>query len=251
MTKGMHFMKRTVIFTVVISAAMVAWQFAFAQDGAAESAATQPTTQATPEQYRAAAYSIGYNLGQNLKDAKVPVDANVISEGLRDGFSGAEAKIPQKDVEAAMRAIQQEMAVRQTAEMKDAGSKAKSAGDAYRAENGKKPGVTTTESGLQIEITKEGTGATPTATDKVKVHYTGTLIDGTKFDSSLDRGQPAQFPLNQVIRGWTEGFQKLKVGSKARLVIPPTIGYGEDGYPPAIPPNATLIFDVELLEIVK
>ena len=107
----------------------------------------------------------------------------------------------------------------------------------------------TTASGLQIETLKEGTGATPKATDTVKVHYTGKLLDGTVFDSSVERGQPAEFPLSGVIPGWTEGLHLMKVGEKARLVIPPQLAYGSAGAPPQIPPNATLVFEVELLDI--
>ena len=110
--------------------------------------------------------------------------------------------------------------------------------------------MTTTASGLQIETLVAGTGETPKATDKVKVHYTGKLIDGTKFDSSIDRGEPITFPLNGVIKGWGEGLQLMKVGGKARLVIPPSLAYGADGTGP-IPPNATLVFEVELLSIEK
>jgi FKBP-type peptidyl-prolyl cis-trans isomerase len=148
-----------------------------------------------------------------------------------------------------MKTQQEAMSAQMNAE-KEQGDKNIKAGDAFRAENGKKKGVTTTASGLQIETVKEGTGEIPKPTDTVKVHYTGTLIDGTKFDSSVDRGQPATFPLNGVIKGWTEGLQLMKVGGKAHLVIPPEIAYGAQGGGP-IPPNSTLIFDVELLEIVK
>jgi FKBP-type peptidyl-prolyl cis-trans isomerase len=246
MIKG-NAMKRTVMFTIAISAGMVAWQFARSQDNAGGVASTQPaaaTTQASPEQYKAAAYGIGFQLGSELKRGGMTIDPNTVADGIRDGLAGGESKVKESDIRDAMRAIQKEMTERVTA-------KARAEGDAFRAENGKKANVITTASGLQIEITKEGTGATPTAADTIRVHYTGTLIDGTKFDSSIDRNEPAEFPLANVIPGWTEGFQKLKVGSKARLVIPPAIGYGARGFPPDIPPNATLIFDVELLDIVK
>jgi len=125
----------------------------------------------------------------------------------------------------------------------------KKAGDEFRAENAKKAGVTTTESGLQIETITEGNGECPKVTDIVKVHYTGKLIDGTVFDSSVQRGEPAEFALNQVIPGWTEGLQLIKKGGKAILTIPPEIGYGAAGAGSVIPPNATLVFEVELLDI--
>jgi len=133
---------------------------------------------------------------------------------------------------------------------KEKGERNVKAGADYREANGKKKGVTTTASGLQIETITEGTGPSPKATDTVKVHYTGTLIDGTKFDSSVDRGQPAVFPLDGVIPAWTEGLQLMKVGGKSRLVVPPAIGYGASGQGP-IPPNATLVFEVELISIEK
>jgi len=149
-----------------------------------------------------------------------------------------------------MTAIQQEMMANMATQQKEAGDKSSKEGDAFRAENAKKPGVVTTKSGLQIQTVKEGTGATPTANNTVRVHYTGTLIDGTKFDSSVDRGKPAEFEVTGVIAGWTEALQTMKVGGKAHLVIPPELAYKDRGQGP-IPPNATLIFDVELLDIVK
>lgn len=132
------------------------------------------------------------------------------------------------------------------------GDSAKTAaeGDAYRAENAKKAGVTVTKSGLQVEILEAGTGKSPKATDTVKVHYTGKLIDGTVFDSSVQRGEPIDFPLNRVIPGWTEGLQHLKVGGKAVLVIPPELAYGDSGAGNVIPPKATLVFEVELLDVL-
>ena len=124
-------------------------------------------------------------------------------------------------------------------------------GEAFLAANGKKPGVTTLPSGLQYVVLKEGTGRQPAATDTVTVHYQGTLINGTEFDSSYKRGQPASFPLNQVIKGWTEGVQLMKEGAKYRFFIPPHLAYGQRGAGPVIGPNATLIFEVELLSVKK
>lgn len=124
-------------------------------------------------------------------------------------------------------------------------------GEAFLAENKNKPGVRSTDSGLQYQVITEGRGAKPAATDRVRVHYVGTLIDGTKFDSSVDRGEPAQFALNQVIPGWTEALQLMPVGSKYTLWLPSELAYGENGTPGPIGPNATLMFEVELIEIVK
>ena len=229
--------------------------------GQTDTPATQPaggaapsTTQATMEPHlRDASYGIGYNMGQQLTQAPFKVDFDRIIEGLRDANGGKPPAVPEAQLRAAMERLQQEAAGAAQAEAAAAQAKGGAngqAGDAYRAENGKKPGVTTTASGLQIETLKEGTGESPKATDTVKVHYTGTLIDGTKFDSSVDRGEPISFPLNGVIKGWTEGLQLMKVGGKSRLVSPPTIGYGPGGSGP-IPPNATLVFEVELLGIEK
>ncbi|HEX8916617.1 MAG TPA: FKBP-type peptidyl-prolyl cis-trans isomerase, partial [Humisphaera sp.] len=170
--------------------------------------------------------------------------------GLKDAAGGKASEISDAKLREALGRLQQEMMAGAEAKAKEQADANSKAGDAYRAENGKKPGVTTTASGLQIETLVAGAGESPKATDKVKVHYVGTLIDGTKFDSSVDRGEPITFPLNGVIKGWTEGLQLMKPGGKARLVIPPAIGYGPEGSDP-IPPNATLVFEVQLLEIVK
>lgn len=207
--------------------------------------ATQPATQPT-SYLDDASYGIGYNFGRQVKDAPVHLNVDAITAGLRDSMAGTPSKVSQAALGEAMNKVQQEAA--DTA--KQQGEKNVKAGADFREANKSKKGVTTTASGLQIETIAEGTGPSPKATDTVKVHYTGTLIDGTKFDSSVDRGEPAVFPLNGVIPGWTEGLQLMKVGGKAKLVVPPAIGYGPSGRGP-IPPNATLIFDVELISIEK
>jgi FKBP-type peptidyl-prolyl cis-trans isomerase len=178
------------------------------------------------------------------------MDVERLIQGLRDGNDGKPSAVSEAAIRDAMAKLQQEATAGADAKAKVEGEANLKAGDAYRAENGKKAGVKTTASGLQIETLVAGTGESPKLTDKVKVHYTGTLLDGTKFDSSIDRGEPATFPLDGVIKGWGEGLQLMKTGGKARLVIPPTIGYGAGGSGP-IPPNATLVFEVQLLEIVK
>ena len=139
---------------------------------------------------------------------------------------------------------------KRAAEMQAAATKNKAEGEAFLSKNKSAPGVKTTASGLQYKVITEGKGPKPTGSDQVKVHYTGTLLDGTKFDSSYDRGQPAQFALNGVIKGWTEALQLMNVGSKYKLFVPSDLGYGENGTPGPIGPNATLIFEVELLEVV-
>jgi FKBP-type peptidyl-prolyl cis-trans isomerase len=207
-----------------------------------------PTTQESLARF---SYGLGfYQIGKQMKEAEVQLDVGLLSQGVQDALNGTNAKYTEDELRDAGEVLQKMVAERMEAKEKEAGAKAESEGKAFLEANKAKPGVKTTASGLQFEITKEGTGATPKPTDTVKVHYTGTLIDGTKFDSSVDRGEPAEFPLDRVIPGWTEGLQLLKVGGKAHLVIPSALGYGERGYPPKIPGNSTLVFDVELLEIV-
>ena len=197
-----------------------------------------------------ASYGIGFNMGKKLADAPFKLDVEQVVKGLRDAAGGKASAVPEEQVRAALEALQKDAAAAAEAKARDGGDATVTAGDAYRAANGKRAGVTTTASGLQIETLTAGTGESPAATDKVKVHYVGTLIDGTKFDSSIDRGEPITFPLDHVIKGWGEGLQLMKVGGKARLVIPPSLGYGAGGTGP-IPPNATLVFEVQLLSIEK
>lgn len=235
---------------------------------AAAPASTQPATQPALSEASAKAlsYSIGAQVGRSIVEARgegIELDVNEIKKAIDESLSGAKSPYSEEQMKAAYDEIAVLMQAKQAEQMaarqkmmeemeKDRaaqGEKNAAAGKAYRDENGKKQGVKTTESGLQIETLKEGDGPSPGPTDTVKVHYTGTLIDGTKFDSSVDRGEPIEFPLNRVIRGWTEGVGMMKVGGKARLVIPPELGYGPDGSPPEIPPQSTLVFEVELLGI--
>jgi FKBP-type peptidyl-prolyl cis-trans isomerase FkpA/FKBP-type peptidyl-prolyl cis-trans isomerase FklB len=151
-----------------------------------------------------------------------------------------------------MQAFATKMQAKQKAEMEAKAKTNQEEGTKFLATNGKKPGIVTTASGLQYQVVTMGKGAKPTPSDNVRVHYTGTLLDGTKFDSSYDRNEPAQFAVGAVVPGWTEALQLMPVGSKFKLWIPGKLGYGETGTPGGpIPPNATLVFDVELLEIVK
>lgn len=234
----------SMMFTAVAALAAMA-VFARAAD------TTQPSTQPFGTQYQTASYGIGYDLGRNIKDSKVALDGDLIVQGLRDCLAGTTSKITPEQFAAAMQQVQGEMRHNAEAAAKTAGDSAGKDGEAFRAANAKQPGVTVTKSGLQIKTVTEGTGPSPVGSDTVKVHYTGKLIDGKVFDSSVQRGQPISFPLNGVIPGWTEGLQLMKVGGKAQLVIPPELGYGAAGAPPSIPPNSTLVFDVELLAIEK
>ncbi|MGE3820886.1 MAG: FKBP-type peptidyl-prolyl cis-trans isomerase [Isosphaeraceae bacterium] len=197
-----------------------------------------------------ASYGLGLSLGRNLKAQAVEIDPEVLARGLRDGLTGAKALMTDEQIQAAMTEFQNQLNARRMAEMKAAATKNDAAGKAFLAANKSKPGVRTLPSGLQYKVLKEGTGAIPKATDTVSTHYKGTLLDGTVFDSSIERGEPLSFEVNGVIAGWTEALQKMKVGSKWQLFVPANLAYGEN--PPQgspIEPNSVLVFEVELLGI--
>jgi len=189
-------------------------------------------------------YSLGMLIGERILK-QYPEDINyfVMLEGIRAAHKGAETAMTMEEAQAAMLASEEKA-------IQEGIAKAKESGAAFMAENAKKEGIKTTESGIQYEVLKEGEGASPKVTDKVSVHYTGTLIDGTVFDSSIERGQPAEFGLNQVIPGWTEGVQLMNKGSKYRFVIPSELAYGDQGAGASIGPGETLVFEVELLDIL-
>ncbi|QTM01047.1 FKBP-type peptidyl-prolyl cis-trans isomerase [Mannheimia sp. ZY171111] len=191
-------------------------------------------------------YGIGLQIGQQLLSSGMDVNAEAVARGIYDVLNNNEPAININEVTAALQELGQRAEAAQTEAFKaiDAENKA------FLEENKKANGVIITDSGLQYEILTEGTGEKPTATSTVRVHYTGSLIDGTVFDSSVKRGQPAEFPVNGVIRGWTEALQLMPVGSKWRLTIPHELAYGERGAGASIPPFATLIFEVELLDIL-
>ncbi|MFA5547918.1 MAG: FKBP-type peptidyl-prolyl cis-trans isomerase [Porticoccaceae bacterium] len=193
-------------------------------------------------------YIFGQNIGGQFKAEGMDVDVTAFSAGVQDALSDAEPKLAQDDVIAVLESFQQEQIAAREAENSALADKNQAEGDAFRAENGKKEGVVTLESGLQYKILEEGDGPSPAAEDTVEVHYTGTLIDGTEFDSSHRRGVPATFGVNQVIPGWTEALQLMKEGAKWQLVIPPALAYGPGGTGGPIGPNQTLIFEVELLK---
>lgn len=194
-------------------------------------------------------YSIGLNIGGNLKKDSIDIDVDAFSKGIKDAMSGSKPLMTEKEVQETMTAFQKTMMAKQAEKMKTIGDKNKKEGEAFLAENKKREGVKTTASGLQYKVIKEGTGKKPSATDTVTVNYRGTLIDGTEFDSSYKRNEPATFSVNQVIPGWTEALQLMKTGSKYQLLIPSNLAYGERGAGPQIGPNATLIFEVELISI--
>jgi FKBP-type peptidyl-prolyl cis-trans isomerase len=192
-----------------------------------------------------ASYAIGQQIGKNLKAQNIEIDAKTLAASLSDAIAG-KSEMKDDEIQKAMMKLQ-EMAMKKQQEEGETNKK-KSAD--FLEKNKTAEGVKVTASGLQYMVMKEGDGPMPKKDDNVKCHYTGTLIDGTKFDSSVDRGQPAEFPVSGVIPGWTEALQMMKVGSKYKLFIPAELAYGPAGRP-GIPPNSALIFEVELLEIVK
>lgn len=198
-----------------------------------------------------ASYSIGVSIGKNLKDQKVDITTDILVKGLLDAYTGAKTQLTEKEMGDVLTQFQQEIMAKAQEEAAKKGGENKTKGEKFLADNKSKPGVKTTASGLQYSVITEGTGPKPTASSTVKVHYTGKLIDGTTFDSSVDRGEPVEFPLNGVIKGWTEGVQLMSKGSKYKFYIPAELAYGERGAGNAIGPNETLIFEVELLDIVK
>jgi FKBP-type peptidyl-prolyl cis-trans isomerase len=192
-------------------------------------------------------YFIGTNIGTQLKGQGIAVDITELTAGIADAVGGKTPKFTQEELMAAMQAFELKM----QAEAEKKSQAAKEIGDKFLAENGKREGVTTTASGLQYEVLKAAEGAKPAATDQVKVHYHGTLVDGKVFDSSVDRGEPVTFPVQGVIKGWVEALQLMPVGSKWKLFIPSDLAYGKQGAGADIGPDSALVFEVELLEIVK
>ena len=214
-----------------------------AQPAPAPSAAGKP--ESLPDR---ASYIIGVNIGRTFKTNDIQANPDLVLKGLRDGLAGETGLLTPEEMQSTMQALQQQVQTAQAAKQKALGDKNKTEGAAFLEKNKARAGVKTTASGLQYEVLKEGTGPTPKATDTVTVNYKGTLMDGTTFDSSYDRGQPATFVLNQVIPGWTEGVQLMKPGAKYKFYIPSSLAYGEQA-PPQIGPNAPLVFEVELLSI--
>jgi FKBP-type peptidyl-prolyl cis-trans isomerase len=194
-------------------------------------------------------YALGMNLGMSLKKQAVDVDPVMLTQGLKAALAGGKTLLTPEEAQAALMEVQNDLRKKQQEKMQVAGEANKKEGAAFLAANKAKEGVVTLPSGLQYKILKNGTGPKPTATDSVVCNYRGTLINGTEFDSSYKRGQPATFPVVGVIKGWTEALQLMPVGSKWQLVIPSELAYGERGAGGDIGPNATLIFEVELMSI--
>ena len=195
-------------------------------------------------------YALGLGIGRQLSQMGAnDLNAADFAQAVKDMIDGKEPQVPTAEAQQIVEDFFQKQEERQRAEAAEKYKGAKSEGEKYLSENAKKEGVVTLPSGLQYKVLKEGNGKSPKATDKVVCHYEGMLVDGTMFDSSIQRGEPATFPLNGVIAGWTEGLQLMKEGAKYRFFIPYQLGYGERGAGASIPPFATLVFDVELIEV--
>jgi len=209
-------------------------------------ASTSFAAETLKTQEQKAGYFIGIQLGNQLKNSKEDIDLDALKLGMQDIFSDTKPRLTEDQMRKAMMAFQDKKLKKEMLRLE----KAKKESLAYLEANKKKEGVITLESGLQYKVIKAGEGkVSPTASDTVVTHYRGTLVDGTLFDSSYDRGAPATFPVGGVIAGWTEALQKMKVGDKWQLTIPGELAYGKRGAPPSIAPDATLLFDIELLEI--
>jgi FKBP-type peptidyl-prolyl cis-trans isomerase len=243
---------RSMLMMVMVALPVVA----SAQTAAAPASAQAPAAPAAAQSAfktdkEKLSYALGMDLGGQLKARGIDVDTAVFAKAFVDAFSGGKTLLTDTEAKATIADLQKTLAIKQAAEAKVVGDKNKAAGEAFLAANKAKEGVVSLPSGLQYKILKEGTGPKPTAADKVTCHYRGTLIDGKEFDSSYKRGEPATFPVGGVIKGWTEVLQLMPVGSKWQVFIPGSLGYGERGAGPDIGPNATLIFEIELVAIAK
>ena len=192
-------------------------------------------------------YALGYSIGRDMKNFGVDIDPEMVLQGVKDALSG-KSKIDEQEVRTIMNDLNKELQAKQAEKFKTVADKNKQEGDAFLLENAKQPGVVKLPSGLQYKVMKDGSGKMPKATDTVAVHYRGRFINGTEFDSSYKRNQPAEFKVNGVIPGWTEVLQKMKEGSKYMVYIPSNLAYGERVGGP-IPPNSTLVFEIELISV--
>lgn len=244
-----------------ISAALLVFvltlQFAYAQ-GAQTQTAPAGKTQTAPASNSVLkndrdkiSYSVGLNIGSGLKTQQIDLNIDMLARGIKDAMGGGKALLTDEEVKTVLMAFQNDLQTKQKKRIEELAVKNKTEGAAFLSANKSKEGVKTTASGLQYKVIKEGTGAKPKTTDTVEVHYKGTLMDGTIFDSSYERNEPATFGVGQVIKGWTEALQLMPVGSKYQIWIPSELAYGESGAGDVIGPNAPLVFEVELLSIKK
>ncbi len=194
-------------------------------------------------------YGIGLDVGKNFLDSSIEIDIESFFQGFRDAYTNQKRKLTEEELTQVLEEFSKELAEKRMEKQRKAAEDNKAAGKAFLDENAKKEGVKVTESGLQYKVIQEGTGKNPTMEDQVQVHYRGTLIDGTEFDSSYSRGEPAVFGVKQVIPGWAEAIMLMKEGSKYNVVIPSDLAYGVNGAGGVIAPNSTLVFDIELIKI--
>jgi FKBP-type peptidyl-prolyl cis-trans isomerase FklB len=214
----------------------------------APTACAQEKAPVKSEQHKIS-YSLGYNIGRDFSQKQLDIDPEVLMRGMKDALSGNTTALSEEEMRQAMMDLQKNIMAQQQQQVQQLAETNEQAGKAFLAENRQKEGVKTTMSGLQYKVISKGTGKKPGPNDKVTVHYRGRLLDGTEFDSSYKRDKPATFPVGGVIPGWTEGLQLMKEGAKWQLFIPAKLAYGEKGAGPMIGPNATLIFDVELISV--
>jgi FKBP-type peptidyl-prolyl cis-trans isomerase len=211
--------------------------------------ATPPAAPAADVHHQQVSYALGRNFAQNLQQNEIAVDLKLLVAGISDALSGARPKFSDDQCQAALQRFSQQMQQKAMARNERAGAKNSQAAVAFLAQNAKREGVETTASGLQYRIVVEGDGPSPTLNDVVRCNYRGSLLDGTEFDSSAQHGGPAEFPVSGVIPGWTEALQKMKVGDKWQLFIPPDLAYGANPPGPPIEANSLLVFEIELLDI--
>ena len=257
-------MKKSMTSALVLSAVLLLVGSAWAQQGATPPSQPDATATPTPKHTAAAkgaqsttltttkdkqSYAIGMNLGENLKAQSVDIDPTLLVRGVKDTLTGSKPLLTPEEERATLMELQAGLRKNQMEKMAKASEKNKKEGEEFLTANKAKPGVVTLPSGLQYKIMQAGTGPKPTATDSVSCNYRGTLIDGTEFDSSYKRGQPTTFPVSGVIKGWTEALQLMPVGSKWQLFVPAPLAYGDRAASAVIGPDATLIFEVELLSI--
>jgi len=216
---------------------------------APEAAAAAAAPAETQTDAQRMGYALGANVGRTFRDQKFPVDVESVISGLRDAFTNGTMKMEDAKIAETLQQLQQTLQANAQAEQEASSTRNAEEGKAFLAKNATAEGVTTTASGLQYQILTPADGKKPGKDDTVKVHYRGTLLDGTVFDSSYDRGEPVTFPVNAVIPGWTEALQLMPVGSKWKIFIPSDLGYGPGGAGDRIGPNAALVFEVELLSI--
>ncbi|WP_052368315.1 FKBP-type peptidyl-prolyl cis-trans isomerase [Algiphilus aromaticivorans] len=238
---------RKIQLTAVASAAVLLIACQGQQEGGNESSKAPAALDSDAARF---SYAVGVDLGNSLQAVdESEVDLDALDRGIREAYAGEDLAIDEAERAEIKNQVAQRLQKKQAEQQAQQGSEAAEKGAAYQEENAQRDGVEVTESGLQFEQLEKGEGASPSESDTVTVHYKGELIDGTEFDSSYERGEPATFPLGNVIPGWTEALQKMQEGGKARLVIPPELAYGEQGAGNRIGPNETLVFEVELIEV--